>query len=185
MDAWRRRRCRWRRRAGIRSCGRPCPWRAGSRWFRRRTGSAPACENGRLRVATSRAMRRMDAADLARFALDGVGQDDCLDALPSALRRPPLRARRRPRRSDAPRCRQSADRPGAAHRPPASEMRHDGVRQFHAVGCRSMPARRSRLPVSGDGRAGGDQRRIVARECRRPPATPPWPARRLRPAGRP
>ena len=42
MDALRRRRCRARRRAGIRCCARPCPWRAASRWSRHPTGSAPA-----------------------------------------------------------------------------------------------------------------------------------------------
>ena len=60
--------------------------------------------------------RGMDAADLARLALDGIGQDDRLDALAPGFGCRRFERHRRPRRSDAPRCGQNADRPVAAHR---------------------------------------------------------------------
>ena len=153
-------------------CGRPCPWP------RKVTVVSPPDRistgfwKGRLRGATSRAIaawtpptsraspsmesERMTASIPCRFAWAAAASSD---TPAEAIRCTSLREKR--------------DRPGLAHRRRRVDVRHDGVRQLHAIGCIDASAS-ARLPASG--RSGRRRPKPDCRRgCRKPPATRLWP----------
>ena len=106
--------------------------------------------------------RRMDRADLARLALDRIRQDDGLDALPFRFRR--SRFQRHGGRGDDVHFVACKARIVELRRVGVGriEMRHHSLRQLHAIG-RDEAQRVGAAAGVRDRRAGGDQRRIVAR----------------------
>ena len=131
---------------------------------------------GRLRSGNFARHGGMHLRHVARFALDGVGEDRRLDALPARQRRPRPRATGRPRRWCATRvARQRPDRPAAGARLSSPASSACGMR---AAG-RAVERRHICAPVRACRPAEWWDRRPPAPDRRparpKPPASPPAP----------